>query len=175
MFESFLFSFFPFSKHTLFSTVFLLSYTLFHSREETPVNLVGSELSLSRKLPLNIPKTSSNTQTALPLSPTFSSRALQITQFYSLASLQALVPHPLPSHLISLNLHYPVRSSSTQTLSLLLEPTTLCSADCTKIMSQIKTNQSLFQLQHYPPQHRILFTPQDQGALLSPIYLHLSN
>ena len=111
----FLFSLLPFSKHTLFSTVFLLSYALFCSSEETPVNLVGSELSLSRKLPLHIPRASSNTQTALPFSLTFFSRTLQITHFYSLASLQALVPHPLLSHLIAPNLPYPICSSSTQT------------------------------------------------------------
>lgn len=40
-----------------------------------------------------------------------------------------------------------------------------CSADCMKIMSQIKPGTSFFQLQHCPSQHRTLFTPQDRGVL----------
>jgi len=56
-----------------------------HSWEETPVNLAGSEFSVSGKMPLHIPKVSSNTQKALPLSLTFFSNALQIIHFYSLA------------------------------------------------------------------------------------------
>lgn len=43
--------------------LFLLSYTLFHCRGGTPVNLAVSELSLSGQLMLQIPKTSSKTQT----------------------------------------------------------------------------------------------------------------
>lgn len=95
--------------------LFLLSYALFHCRGETPVNWVGSKLSLSRHLMLQTPKTSSKTQTnstfMILLFFVCFSRSLQITHFYYLASLQTLVLQPLPS----LNLHCVVKSSTTQT------------------------------------------------------------
>lgn len=100
---------------------------------------MSSELSLSTKLPLHTPKTSSNTQTTSPLSLAFFFFlvSLQITQLYSQASMQAAVPSPaLPSYLFKPSL--PTSLLQYTALSLLPAPTTSCSADYTQIMSQIK-------------------------------------